>query len=98
MGRKQTQDTSRQRFVTSKVSEVTDPQTPDLLREAGRQSKAQHNFLTLLAHNRVNTGWHTVLNRITQTRQDHVLKESERGKRPLKTRLATSQSRRESGR
>ena len=41
-------------------SEVTDPQTPDLLREAGRKSKARHNFLTLLAHNRLNTGWHTL--------------------------------------
>ena len=37
-------------------SEVTDPQTSDLLREAGRQLKAQHNFLTLLVRNRVNTG------------------------------------------
>ena len=52
-------------------SEVTDPKTPDLLREAGRQSKARHNFLTLLAHNRLNTGWHTVLNRI-DTKQDRV--------------------------
>ena len=49
-------DTSRRRFVVSKGSEVTDPQIPDLLREAGRQSKARHNFLTFLACNRVNTG------------------------------------------
>ena len=39
--------------------------------EVGRQSKAQHNFLTLLAHNRVNTEWHTLLNR-TETKQGRI--------------------------
>ena len=52
-------------------SEVTDPQTPDLLRETGRQSKEPHNFLTLLARNRVNKGWHTVLNR-TEKKQGRI--------------------------
>ena len=60
------------RFMASKGSEVTDLQTPDLLREAGMPLKAWHNFLTLLAHE-CNTGWHTVLNRPTQTEQDRVL-------------------------
>ena len=46
-------------------------------------------LLTLLAHNRVNTGWHTVLNMTTQTGQDRVLRESGRGKR-LHTGLVTS--------
>ena len=44
------------RFVASKGGEVTDPQTLDLLREAGMQLKARHYFLTLLAHKRVIQG------------------------------------------
>ena len=78
--------------MASKGSDVTDPQTPDLLREAGIQLKARHNFLTLLAHKRVNTGWHTVLNSTTQTGQDRVLRDSGRGRRPLKAKQATSLS------
>ena len=40
-----------------------------------------------------NTGWYTVLNSTTQTGQDRVLRESGRGRRPFKARLATSLSR-----
>ena len=61
------------------------------------QLKVRHNFLTLLAH-KSNTGWHTVLNRTTQTGHDRVLRESGRGRRPLKARLAMSLYRSESGR
>ena len=42
--------------MASKGSEVTDPQTTDLLREAGMQLKARHYFLTLLAHKRIIQG------------------------------------------
>ena len=84
-------DTSRRRFVASKGSEVMDPQTPDLLREAGVQLKAWHIFLTLLAHKRVIQGGTQYLTE-QQTGQDCILKESGRGRRPLEARLAMSLS------
>ena len=75
-GRQHThRDTSRRRFVASKGERGTDPQTPDLLREAGIQLKARHNFLTLLAHKSKYSTYTT-----TQTWQERVLR-GERGRR-----------------
>ena len=59
---------TRCKNVQKYVSEVIDPQTPNLMREAGRMTV---NFLSLLPQNRVNTRWHTVLNR-TETKQGRI--------------------------
>ena len=73
-------DTSRRRFMASKASKVQ-THRPQTYSERQEYSSRQGTTSLLYWHTRVNTGCHTVL--ILQHKQEHVLRESGAGRRPL---------------